>query len=413
VGVRILQLTDFYKPVIGGLERHVEVLAQELARRGHQVAVATLAQRGAPAYEQADGVRVYRLGSWSQALRPFYVHAERRFHPPMPDAGVVTALRGVIRRERPQIIHAHGWILYSALPLVRREKIKLVVTLHDYGLVCTKKTMMYKGGVCNGPAFAKCLSCARAHYGRAKATALTAALFASRRLLRRVDRFLAVSGAVADASACGAQGATYPIAVVPTFIPDALLDGPRQGSRPAFLPPEDGYLLFVGVLGAHKGLHVLLDAYRGLDDRPPLVLIGTSYGGQPVDAPEGVWVARNVPHGEVMAAWDGSAVGTLPSIWPDPSPQAVMEAMASGTPVVASAIGGIPDLVQHGETGLLVPPGDSPALRRALRALLSDPPLRARMGEAARRRAAAFTLSHAANRIEAVYREVLDDRAFS
>jgi glycosyltransferase involved in cell wall biosynthesis len=89
-----------------------------------------------------------------------------------------------------------------------------------------------------------------------------------------------------------------------------------------------------------------------------------------------------------------------------------MEAMASGTPVVASAIGGIPDLVQHGETGLLVPPGDSPALRRALHALLNDPPLRARMGEAARRRATAFTLSRAADRIEAVYREVLDDRAF-
>jgi D-inositol-3-phosphate glycosyltransferase len=63
------------------------------------------------------------------------------------------------------------------------------------------------------------------------------------------------------------------------------------------------------------------------------------------------------------------------------------EAMAHGKPVVASAVGGLLDLVRHGETGLLVPPGDEAALREALRWLLGDPELRRRMGAAARERA--------------------------
>ena len=66
---------------------------------------------------------------------------------------------------------------------------------------------------------------------------------------------------------------------------------------------------------------------------------------------------------------------------------ACLEAMAHGVPVVASAVGGLLDLVADGETGVLVPPGDVPALRTALERLLGDPELRRRMGDAARTRA--------------------------
>jgi glycosyltransferase involved in cell wall biosynthesis len=68
-------------------------------------------------------------------------------------------------------------------------------------------------------------------------------------------------------------------------------------------------------------------------------------------------------------------------------PMSVIEAMAAGLPVVASAVGGVPELVVDGETGVLVPPGDARALASALRRLLADPELRRRMGDAGRRRA--------------------------
>jgi glycosyltransferase involved in cell wall biosynthesis len=117
-------------------------------------------------------------------------------------------------------------------------------------------------------------------------------------------------------------------------------------------------------------------------------------------------VARDAPHTQVMAAWAHCAVGVVPSIWPEPQPVVTFEAMACGRPVVASATGGLIEAVIDGETGLLVPPGDVSALREALRRLLSDPALRKRMGEAARRHARLFTASAVVARIEQAYVDV-------
>jgi glycosyltransferase involved in cell wall biosynthesis len=86
---------------------------------------------------------------------------------------------------------------------------------------------------------------------------------------------------------------------------------------------------------------------------------------------------------------------------------AVMEAMAAGLPVVATAVGGIPELVREGTTGRLVPPEDSEGLARALVTLLEDPPLRQRMGEAAKRDAEAFSIREMTRKYERTYRQAL------
>ncbi|HZQ38043.1 MAG TPA: glycosyltransferase, partial [Dehalococcoidia bacterium] len=82
-------------------------------------------------------------------------------------------------------------------------------------------------------------------------------------------------------------------------------------------------------------------------------------------------------------------------------------AMAAGRPVIASNIGGLPDVVAHGETGLLVPPGDVAALAAAMRRLLADASLRERMGAAAAWRAAGFRADRVVARIEQTYRRLL------
>jgi glycosyltransferase involved in cell wall biosynthesis len=404
--MRLLLVSDFYAPIIGGLERYVQTLAHELLGRGHQVSVATLRHEGSPACELDAGVRVHRLTGWNRLLAPWYESSARRFHPTAPDPGVMAGLRRVVAQERPDIVHAHGWMLYSFLPLKEWSKAGLVVTLLDYGLVCPKKTYMYADRICTGPAYARCLHCAGKSYGGIKAAALTTGLAVSSRLHRRVDRYLAVSAAVRDATMAGARR-PLPIEVIPPFISDHVLDEAAAAGRPAFLPPDDGYILFVGALGAHKGLNVLLQAYAGdLANLAPLVLIGTERSDTPAHFPGDVTVARNAPHAQVMAAWAHCAVGVVPSIWPEPQALVTFEAMACGRPVVASATGGLPDAVIDGETGLLVPPGDVCALRAALCTLLRDPALRRRMGQAARRRAGLFTASAVATQIEQVYLDV-------
>jgi alpha-maltose-1-phosphate synthase len=101
--------------------------------------------------------------------------------------------------------------------------------------------------------------------------------------------------------------------------------------------------------------------------------------------PEGVRCLPFMPRDELLQHCRTAALCVVPSLW-DNSPNTVYEAMAAGRPVVASRVGGIPELVADGETGLLTPPGDAGALADAITALLLDPVRRRAMGEAGRRR---------------------------
>ena len=140
-------------------------------------------------------------------------------------------------------------------------------------------------------------------------------------------------------------------------------------------PPE---VLYAGRLSPEKGVLELVEAARGIN----LVVAG--------DGPlrDRVPMARGfVPPAELAELYGRAAVVACPS-HREGFGVACLEAMAHGRPVVASGVGGLLDLVVNGETGILVEPGNVPALRAALERLLADPELRSRMGEAGRRRAA-------------------------
>src|SRR5262245_9675549 len=146
--MRVLMLTQFYPPTIGGEERHVWNLSAELVARGHDVAVATLWHEGLAEYEQDREVRVYRVRGTMQRTRWLFSETGRRHAPPFPDPETVVALRRLVMRERPDIVHAHNWLVYSFLPLKSWSKARLVVTLHDYSLLCAKKRLVYREARC-------------------------------------------------------------------------------------------------------------------------------------------------------------------------------------------------------------------------------------------------------------------------
>jgi glycosyltransferase involved in cell wall biosynthesis len=394
------------------MERHVQTLAHELARTGHHVDVVTLGRPGLRATGLDGDVRVHRVTGWSRVLIPFYEDREHTFHPPVPDPGVVASLGRILDRVAPDVIHAHGWILYSALGGARRAGVPVLATLHDHGLACAKKSWMRGGQPCTGPSLRRCLPCAARHYGTAKGAPLTIGLRAARRLHGRADHYLAVSSAVAR-TARPVSGAE--VTVVPNFVPDALVDataGAARGARPAFVPAGGDYVLFAGALAPHKGLDVLLTAWRR-DPPAPLVLAGPCRAGDEPRLPRLVRWAGAAPHDQVMAAFAHASVAVVPSVWPEPMATVVVEAMAAGAPVVASDIGGMPDMVSDGVDGVLVPAGDPAALRRAVADLLADPARRAALSAAGRVRAGQLTVSNVAPRIVALYERALatHDRA--
>lgn len=414
--MRILMLSQFYPPVIGGEERHVRSLAAGLAQRGHEVHVVTQAHAGCPAHESELGVQVHRLSGTLQRSAALFSEPERRHMPPFPDPEFALALMRLMRQVRPQVLHAHNWIVHSCAPLKRWSGAPLVQTLHDYGLRCPKKNLMHAGQPCDGPALSRCLGCAAEHYGALKGTVT---MLANRAMtaLSPVDRYLCVSGAVATLNRLDTQ--PVPWEVVPNFIPDdlgrntATLDAPLDDPRLQELPDQP-YLLFVGDLRRQKGLHDVLAAWERLPQRPsgrpPLVLIGRRCPDTPEQLPPGVRVLTSWPHAAVMQAWRGALLGLAPSIWPEPCATVVLEAMACGKPVIASAMGGNPDMVAHERTGLLVPAADPAALAGAMQRLIDDAPLRERMGRAALERVDQFRAGTVVPHIEAVYRQLIDSQ---
>jgi glycosyltransferase involved in cell wall biosynthesis len=410
--VRIVQLTDFYRPTIGGLERHVETLSRESANLGHEVTVITLRTGDRPEHEEIDGVRVVRINGWSTRLSALYADPNRPFHPTFPDPGAMAGLRRAIAACEPDIVHSHSWLEYSYFPLIEPtpEGPGHVVTLHDYGLACAKKTYQYESGTCSGPGLVKCLRCATKDYGLARGPALALGQRAGRRLLRRADAYLAISSTVA-AAARQVLPPDMEVDIVPSMVPEGLPELAEATPRPDFLPPEDGYLLFVGALGPHKGVDVLLEAHRRLRHRVPLVLIGTPRPDTPaIDDPD-VHIVRDVPSAKVMSAWRHCSVAVVPSVWEEPMGQVAVEAMLAERPVVASDVGGLRDIVVDGETGFRVPPSDPAALAEAIDRLLDEPALQKQMGLAGRDKAARYTSQVVVPEVLEVFEAVLERRS--
>jgi glycosyltransferase involved in cell wall biosynthesis len=407
--MRILLLSQFYHPIVGGEERHVRNLAVALLQRGHQVSVVTLWFPGADAYALDGEIRVHRIRGTLQRLPGLFAESERRHAPPFPDPELVGALRRVLVQEKPEVVHAHNWLLASFLPLKPWCDAGLVVTLHDYGLVCAKKNMMHGREVCGEPGLWKCPSCAGAHYGAAKGVVTALGNFVSGALARRaVDRFIAVSHAVARHT--GLARGDAPFEVIPNFVPDDV--GCLGAATDPCLQdlPGDGYILFVGDLMHLKGVDVLLSAYATLERAPPLVLIGRRCHDTPTQRPRNVHFFGPWPHAAIMHAWRRCIFGVAPSVGPEACATVVMEAMASGKPVIATKIGGMPDLVDTGVTGLLVPPGDPAALARSIQRLLAQPEVVARMGTASLARVERLKAGSVVARIEGVYRDVLREK---
>lgn len=411
--MRILMLSQFYPPIIGGEERFVRDFSAELAARGHDVAVATLQQNGMAPFEMDGAVRVHRLPSSMRRIPGMGSGDGRQHAPPLPDPEAAWALRRIIAREQPQIVHAHNWLIHSFLPIKAWSGAKLVLTLHDYSMACAKKKLMYRGAPCSGPGVRKCLACASDHYGVAKGVPTVLANWTMSVAERAmVDMVLPESQAVAEGN--GLVGSSVPYQVIPVFVPDAV--GVPQGDSSEYTAqlPQREYILFVGAFGSYKGVDVLVRAYNQLQNAPPLVIIGYDTAEYPVattNFSSNVHVFKNWPHHAVMDAWRRSMIGVVPSVWAEPFGLVALEAMASARPVIASNIGGLRDIVVHDETGMLVPSGDADALREALARLIADPLLRERMGQAGKRRVPLFQAGTVIPHIEHVYQQLLGNHA--
>lgn len=319
----------------------------------------------------------------------------------------------LIERTRPDLVHCHN-IYHQLTPSIigaaKRRGVPVVLTLHDYKPVCAVYTRLRQGQACSlcldGRAFN--LLRHRCAEGSVSRSALLYAEFLVQRLLRSyesVDAVIAPSEFMRDA----VTRWRFPPARV-HLLPNGV-DTARMGpSR-----EDAGYALYLGRLSSEKGIETLLRAHAGVADRVPLLVAGSG----PL---EGALRARH-PRARFLGHLSGAeldqtvrkaALLVVPSEWYENCPLSVLEAMACGKPVVASDIGGIPELVVHGETGVLFPPGRADELARCLTALIEDPERRRRYGAAGRSRAERrFSLDAHNHALSGLYGRVLAARSGS
>ncbi|MDT5345262.1 MAG: glycogen synthase, partial [Mycobacterium sp.] len=151
--MKILLLAQFLPPMLGGEERHVWTLARALAARAHEVTLLGFATGPhEPGESNSEGVRIVRVSTAASRLPMIYSDPKRPNALPLPDPLVSRAIRNELSRSRFDVVHAHNWIVNSALGPAARARVPLVMTLHDYSHTCATKRFMEHGKRrCAGP----------------------------------------------------------------------------------------------------------------------------------------------------------------------------------------------------------------------------------------------------------------------
>jgi len=362
--VRILLACPYAWESPGGVQVHVRELGERLLARGHEVLA--LAPGAIPPPEP-----------WMRAVgRPLPLRYNRSVAPICPWPGSARRVGEAMRRFRPDVVHAHEPMSPStSMFALLRSSAPVVATFHS--------------------------------------AATTSRLFdlaapALRPLARRIAVRVAVSR-VAERFASSRLGGRYEI--VPNGVP---LDR-FERARPIDLPGTRR-LLFVGRLDERKGFPVAVRAFGRLAaDLPDLWLVAVGDGPDreavrllPPQARGRVQLVGRVDNRELAPYYAAADALLAPSLGGESFGVVLVEAMASGVPVVASDIAGYDEVVRDGVDGLLVPPGDPAAAARAVRRVLDDPDLARGLAEAGRARSREFSWERVTDRLESIYRDAAE-----
>lgn len=381
--MRVLQVNKFHW-LKGGSERYYFDLQRELAARGHEVAVFASAH---PSNEASPWSAFFVPHSDYQGAGP--LQAWRLARAVVDNREAAARLARLLDEFRPDVAHLHNvhhQLSPSILAPLAERGIPVVQTLHDYKWVCPAYLFHSRGEVCTrcgpGARFAPVLTRRCLHDSFARSAVAWFELTRSWRRgdARRVDAFLAPSRFLRDQVVAHGLPAER-VRHEPYFLREA-------DYRPADAPGS--VFLYAGRLSREKGLPTLFAAL----ERAPGVRLEVAGTGPLEEELRRDAAARTLPvtflghlgAADLHAAIRRARAVVVPSAWYENFPYAVLEALALGVPVIGAAIGGIPEMIEEGVTGRLVPPGDVAALARALEEFGALPVARLHaMGEAARR----------------------------
>lgn len=402
--MRILQVNKFlYRR--GGAESYLLDVVELQLRAGHEVAAFGMDHpENPPQRYQAHLPPLVQLEPPPRGVAARAAAVARMVWSTSSRRGI----DAVVRSFRPDVVHLHN-IYHQLSPSILRplaeRGIPTVMTLHDYKLACPTYRFMDHGKVCEA-----CLDgrfrhavqrrCKDGSLGASTVLALESAVHRAIGAYDGVGVFISPSRFLADRMA---KAGVHPdrMHVLNNFV-DARAVTPKRS--------PGGNVAFAGRLSYEKGVDVLIEAVARLGSGVELDIAGDGPERSALEALAAARAPGRVRfHGQMgkdrlRALLRSAAVLGVPSRWHENQPMVVLEAFACGVPVVTSNLGGLPELVDSGQDGLVVPANDPEALAGALTHVLEDPDRGLTMGQAARAKALeAFTPEQHLKRLEALY----------
>ena len=291
----------------------------------------------------------------------------------------------VLKRFHPDIVHVHNIYHHlspSILSVAKRRRVPIVMTVHDWHLINPNYSLYDHGAICERQGLAALLHrCIKNSFSASFADVVE---HAAHRLLRVYDRNVSrylvptefVKNKLLEYGMDAGKIDVVKLPIVPSPAPTGVGAPSPLGRGRAYRFPSprgrgqgegygDGYVLFAGRLAEEKGIYLLLEIAKQLPeiqfkiagDGPELENVKCKMENEKLLNVELLGFVENERLQELIA---GARLVVVPSLWYEPSPLSVLEAMAAGKVVVASRIGGIPDLIEDGRTGFLIPTNYEP-----------------------------------------------------
>lgn len=362
--MKIAICSDYFYPKVGGITTHIENLAKNLEKRGHE---ATIITKNARYDDSVHGLNVRRINSL------FYTSKTL-------DIPTTDELEKILKEINPDVIHAHhafSPVSLLSLSLGKKLGIKTVLTNHSI-------QFLYDSDYIWKPS--------------------SYALFPYRQYIDNADKIIGVSRA---ATSFISHFTNKEVKIVP------------NGINVSEFAPEikefDGKsILFVGRFVYRKGLHLLLETMREVvkeNKEAKLTIAGTGYLGhilklfvKTLNLQKNVSIKENPEKSKLIELYQKSNVFLMPSIFGESFGIVLLEAMASKTPVVATNQGGIKEVIKHRQTGLLVKKDKIKELTENVTILLNDKELSKKLSSNAYREVKRYDWSKVVKEIEDVYR---------
>ncbi len=409
--MKICLITNVYEPYAsGGAEIYVENIAEELALHNEVIVITSHPFNGVrsflPSFVEKGNIKIYRFYPLnlyhlsSSKSRPVYLKPVWHLLDIFNFHAENTIFR-IIKKERPDVVHTHNLNGFSLgiMKQIKKLRIPLVHTVHDFGLLCPYTNLVCvdsrsdgaRSVICNYPKL-PCII-----YRKLKKNLSDNA----------ADIIIFPSEATADIFHANKFFLDSRDTILP-YCFELKDKAEKEKKINSFFD-----ILFVGQLVKHKGVQVLIEAFRALpEEQARLHIVGsgdyTQWLKEMAAVDKRIKFYGKISHDHVRRFYEMADITVIPSIWPEVLGIVILESLSIGTPVIGSAIGGIPVIIKDGYNGFLFEPGNSAQLKQIIQNIMHDQGCLERLRFYAVESVTSFTVYEHTKKIVEVYQKAIN-----